>query len=252
DGYRIEPKMAAFEQVSNKGFKVKIDWYAKDSLPNDAHIFVHLFKPDNDYRGSGWYPGGESPNPPTSKWGTKTDSFDATVVRTGEKQVMMIPDNMPDGKYQVLVGIYDAKKDGNRYAIRGNAVRDLRYSIATVEIKRHGDKVELTASAPDVVSIDTFDEPQAVERAVGNDKPFTWRGVTTTGAVLITPKENAWSILPIPVIKQFDITLDEAAIGRKIASVESQGQNVEFKRDGNKITFAVTAENAQTWQVSFK
>ncbi|MDO5566210.1 MAG: endo-alpha-N-acetylgalactosaminidase family protein, partial [Planctomycetia bacterium] len=42
DGYRIEPKMAAFEQVSNNVYKIKIDWYAKDSLPNDAHVFVHL------------------------------------------------------------------------------------------------------------------------------------------------------------------------------------------------------------------
>ncbi|MDD3588558.1 MAG: hypothetical protein PHQ75_15355, partial [Thermoguttaceae bacterium] len=251
-GYRIEPKMVEFEQVSNKGFKIKIDWHAKDALPTDAHVFVHLFKPDNDYRSTGWYPGGESPNPPTSKWGTKTDTYDATIVRTGEKQIMTVPDNMPAGKYQVLAGIYDAKKGGGRFAIQGNAVSDLRYSIATVLIERSGNTVKLTASAPEVVSIDKLDEPQAVERAVGNDKPFTWRGMTTTGAVLVTPQDNVWSILPIPVLKQFDITLDEESIGRKIVSVESHGQNVKFRRDGNKITFAVTAENAQTWQVSFK
>ncbi len=85
-------------------------------------------------------------------------------------------------------------------------------------------------------------------RLWANQTPATVNGVETLGAVVVSPADNGWELLPIPLLPRFSVTLDESVLG-KVESVTLNGKSVELTRQDGKVTFDVEAKDAQRYMV---
>lgn len=238
----IRPVMKRAEISEDRSsFKVAVEWLCRGAAPKDLSIFVHVFEPRRGYgfKPMGWYAGGEKPTLPTSQWGK-----DGQGYLSGESQILTIPEEMRDGIYHVMVGLFDANGSGRRYALMGEDAQETRYSVAKFQI-RNGkiegniEPVEMTETKDDFL------------RLLANKTPLAFRGIETLGAVRVTPQENGLEILPLPVTRNFEtftVTLDEAVCG-KVSQILFDGQEVPFVRDGSKVTWEVKVEDAKAYIV---
>lgn len=239
----VSPRLAESETLDGGKFRIAVEWEADSPLPKNLSTFVHIFEP---YRGyghtpKGWYAGGSTPSVPTDQWGTP----EHREIRTDET-VFTVPDDIPSGRYEIFVGLFDPKTH-KRFPLIGRADNQTRYSIAALKIDRQGENVRLTLEQT------TLDEPRELFlRLIGNRTPAVFGGVETLGAVYVEPSENGWSILPLPQKEPFDVTVDEKAVGKKIVKITAAGAEVPFSRVGDRVTFRVTAKDAVRYALSFE
>ncbi|MBR5160989.1 MAG: hypothetical protein IKW80_05130, partial [Thermoguttaceae bacterium] len=222
-----------------KAVRVQVEWNATRPAPKDLAIFVHIFEPIRGYgfTPDGWYAGGEWPTAQTSQWKTSNGE---TYVYTGQDQTYRIPEGLRDGVYHVMVGLYDSKGSGCRYPLIGQSAQETRYSIASFRIQ-HGKAVG------EITPVEMEEAAEDFYRLWANQTPASLNGVETLGAVVVTPTDNGWELLPIPLMPRFSVTLDESVLG-KIESVTLNGNSVELTRKDGKVTFEVEAKDAQKYK----
>ncbi|MDO5579671.1 MAG: hypothetical protein Q4G69_00915 [Planctomycetia bacterium] len=96
------------------------------------------------------------------------------------------------------------------------------------------------------------DDPQAVSRAQGNKIPFTWKGITTGGALVITPEKNSLKILPLPAMKPFEILLDSNILNQKVDRIEQNGKIQKISENNGVVRFEASTEKILPYIVYFK
>lgn len=223
-------------------FETLIDWKAYDAPQKDLAIFVHVFQPKQGYgfTPDGWYAGGENPRTPTSQW--KAEKTEDTFVYTsGKGQIYTIPQNLRDGTYHVMVGLYDAKGNGRRFPLMGEDAQETRYSVAQFPIR--SGKI---AGAIEPVAL--TESPDDFARLRANRTPLRYRGIETRGALYVKKSATGWELTPLPLMERFEITMDESVVG-KIHAVTNAGKEVPFFRDGSLVSFTVDARDAQKYIV---
>ncbi|MBR5710504.1 MAG: hypothetical protein IKX40_07075 [Thermoguttaceae bacterium] len=236
----IQPVLKSAQIVDNgKAVRVQVEWNATRPAPKDLAIFLHIFEPKRGYgfTPDGWYAGGEWPSVPTSQW--RTDNGE-TYVYTGRDQTFQLPEGLRDGVYHVMVGLYDSNGDKRRYPLIGQSAQETRYSVASFRIQNGKAVGEITPVEMEEPAEDFY-------RLWANQTPASVNGVETLGTVVVTPKDNGWELLPIPLLKRFSVTLDESVLG-KIESVTLNGKSVELTRKDGKVTFDVEARDAQRYK----
>lgn len=240
----VTPKLAGSKDLGDGKFTIDVEWTADAPFPSNLTLFVHVFEA---YRGyghnqKGWYSIAESPKVPTSKWGTNGNK----IIHSFTDQIITVPNEITSGRYQILVGIYNSKS-GNRYQLMGEGGQQTRYAVADLLVKRSNGKTSV-----EITPIQMEEARETFFRLMANKSEYCFNGVSTPGAVAVTPATNAWTILPIPVAENFDVSLNENIIGKKVAAISCNGKNVPFKTINGKIVFSVLAKEAAKYIVNFK
>lgn len=242
--FPVTPKLASSKDLGNGKFSIDVEWLADSPFDRDLTLFVHVFEAYRGYghKQKGWFSIAEQPKIPTSKWGLNG----VTSIHSFANQIITVPNEIPNGRYHIMVGIYNPKTF-QRYPLMGEGGQQTRYSVAELVVKRQGGKTNV-----EITPIEMEEERENFFRLLPNKTEYIYNGVSTPGAVSVTPSENSWSILPIPVIDAFPVTLDEKTIGKKIADVTCDGQKVKFEKKGNCVIFNVQAKDAQKYIVNFQ
>lgn len=235
----IQPTMKSAKVLEDgKAFEVVTNWKCDAPTPKPLGIFAHVYEPYRGYGFSptGWYDG-YSCDVPTDQWGTSEATRN---VETGAGHVFRVPETARNGKYQVMVGLWDAKSGrGERYQLMGEYAQQERYAVAEFEV-RDGKIVSEIKPVAITESMEDF------SRLTGNKTAFTMNGVSTLGAVCVKPIENGLEILPLPPESEFDVT-----VTRPVKRVLCDGKDVEFKSENGTTTFRVLVEDAKTYRVEF-
>lgn len=240
--YAVTPRLASSEVLPDGKFKIALDWDAEEPLPKELRTFVHVFEPHQGYghNPKGWFPGGENPAVPTTVWGTEGNK----TIRTDEITIT-IPDDIPSGHYEILAGLYIGT---SRYPLIGNNDNQSRYAVASLDIVRKGNQqCDLT-----ITPLPLRDERDLFLRKVGNKTRASMGPVSTLGALYVTPGQDAWRILPIPVSESFEVVIDEQKLGRQIDGISVENKPVSFRRDGEQVAFTVEAKDALWYTVTLK
>ncbi|MFW6114430.1 MAG: DUF5696 domain-containing protein, partial [bacterium] len=97
---KITPRAREIQHLGDRQFRLLVDWQADEPAPKDLTVFMHFFRPVQSRRNvTGFYGGGGQPRTPTSKW--------SGTITTGQDWVVTVPEDLPPGKYDILVGLYD-------------------------------------------------------------------------------------------------------------------------------------------------
>lgn len=234
----IQPTMKSAKVLEDgRAFEVVTNWFCAGPAPKDLGIFAHVFEPARGYgfTPTGWYDGYSS-SIPTSQWGKDETTRN---IETGAGHVFRVPEDARNGKYHVMVGLWDARGTQKRFALMGESAQAGRYSVAEFEI-RDG---KIVGEIKPVKVRESFDD---FSRLLGNKTPMTLNGVSTLGAVFVEPIENGLEILPLPFADNFDVT-----VNRPIKRVLFDGKEVPFKMENGAATFSATVEDAKRYRVEF-
>lgn len=235
----IQPTMKSAKVLEEgRAFEVVTNWKCDAPAPKDLAIFAHVFEPRRGYgfTPTGWYDG-YSCSIPTSQWGTSEETRN---IETGAGHVFRIPEGTRNGKYHVMVGLYDHRGNGHRAALMGEFAQDNRYSVAEFEI-REGRIVGEIRPVAISESVDDF------SRLLGNRTPAEYRGVSTLGALYVKPMSDGLEILPLPSLPEFDVT-----VKGKVKRILFDGESVPFQQNGASAAFRVKVEDAKVYRVEFE
>ena len=243
----IQPVFQSAEVLPDsdrRKFRVTVAWKCDAPTEKELKIFAHVFEPRRGYGfvPDGWFEGFSSPIP-TMQWGLKTDSMDTTTVVTGTEHVFTIPEGKRNGKYHVMVGLYDPA-NGKRFGLIGEDAQETRYSVASLQIwnGRVASRIEPVG----------LSEPlEAFQHLLANTTPISRHGISTLGALKVTPTDGGLDLLPLPFLSEFDVTLDESELGKRVVRVlQSDGTETKLERTGRLVTIRVTAgDEPKTWHV---
>ncbi len=233
---RIRPTANRLEYLGGRRFKLYIDWHAEAPAPRDLTVFMHFFKPQvSRLKLVGWYGGGGKPRIPTSRWhGT---------VTTGARWTLTIPENLPAGRYEVLVGLYAPEQRGKRYKVLGDLDSQRRCRIGTLVVERRKGKVTNVRLEP---AKSWPDEPLA-ERLLPNTHPVHFGVASTTGAFRIVPDKHGLQVTPLPDWPSTSLSLNlNRLFGRPVEVAEVSA----WDQHGQRLRSVPFKANSQT--VSFK
>lgn len=246
-----ESHVAGAKYLGNGAFEVTFHWNFLRGNLTEYVPFIHI---ENA----------------SAKASEKTILFQSTVPVPPEKLVsggdcdtvakVEIPQNLPTGDYEILYGMFAAKTDGNRLAIRGNEVahqRRIRGGVMRVT-KKDGkfDSGTFLPAAEDAAA-KAREKEIAVQLGLNTRRKMVDFGtVATDGAFrLICPKGDAlaktkeWQLIPLPDGHPFRAELNLAKLGvqgRRVTAVKAEPlladdtppANPEWKQEGDKLSLS--------------
>jgi hypothetical protein len=181
----IQPTADRLEYSSGRSFRLAVNWEAEKAAPKDYAVFYHFNRPTpGRYTDTEFY-GGGTPATPTSKW-TNDVKTDWEVA---------IPEGMPLGEYDVLVGFYDSQsRSGRRVRMLGEEDDNRRYSIGTLVVQgtSTGGVTNITGvrlvkpAQPPVIERRTLPNPTYTDFGQARTKD-AFRGIVSGDTVLLTP-----------------------------------------------------------------
>jgi hypothetical protein len=117
----------AAANVTNNRVSVLLRWHSLGQADKNYSVFAHLIHADSDRLV------GQSDSPPlngqypTSRW--------AGEVRFEEMRLIDLPDNVPNGKYKILIGLYDAENGARVNAFDSEDRLQTNSSVTVEEIE---------------------------------------------------------------------------------------------------------------------
>jgi hypothetical protein len=175
----------------------KLSWDALRPTDKPYAPFLHLERPKT------WWadkpelhvlPLGD-PKKPTNRWqGLETQLF-------GDEIAVPLPADLPPGKYDLLIGLYDREGDGKRLSLLGFGTDDKRFKIGTIVVEGQGDGRRVSfepTGAPDLIDL----------RLVPNDKASDFGVCATLGAFRCEQiSDTTARLTPLPNEPKFDVRL---------------------------------------------
>ncbi|MCD6508424.1 hypothetical protein J7M22_17630 [Candidatus Poribacteria bacterium] len=171
-------------------YKFKIGEHGLRELNSrDLILFVHFVNFDLSKRDDGiMFQHDHRPSPETRSWKSNSTVIDGPYD-------IAIPDGVPDGQYEIRLGLYDK---AGRVRMEGGDDGSARYIVGAIKVK--GDKVEFEPVLPR--------KPIGVEGRINPDGGAVDFGeVITAGAVVILPKREKLMLVPHPRAESFEIGL---------------------------------------------
>lgn len=209
----IRPEARPIERLGGRDFRLVVDWRAEQGAPKDLAVFYHFSQAvAGRYTDAEFY-GGGIPAVPTSKWAGK--------VVTGTNWVVHVPEGMPLGEYDVLVGLYDERGDGRRYRLAGEEVAGRRYRVGKLVVEG-----SVSGGATNITGL-------RLERRIGQpasqpggsgprlNQPVQFAVVETAGAVRLLTDPQGVTVIPLPDGDDFEVRLNVSALLGSSARVGS-------------------------------
>jgi len=155
----------------------------------DLTVFVHFVNYEVSKRPDGIvFQHDHKPRESTKNW------RENSVVVDGPYEVS-IPDVVPDGKYEIRLGLYDVS---GRVMLKGADDGSARYRVGTIVVE--GEKVSFE---PIIVK-----EPPGIKGRVNFERtPIDFGEVITSGMVIIMPENGSLCIIAHPRDEEFEIGL---------------------------------------------
>jgi hypothetical protein len=224
---QVHLKPDSFRYLGANRFQADILWTAKIPAPLDYSIFVHLvpaaWKAGNDKKeGIKAVYGVHKPKPVT-EW----DDEIVTPMVPAE-----IADDIPAGKYRLLIGMYDSKGNGHRPHLLEHDNDNCRYSVGMLNIIRGADgkisDLMLEEDKP-LQGIDT----ELRNRLMPPKNPFLCGNLLTKGAFLL----EGHTLTPLPDEPATEISLRMPTADKtKVIAVDSSNKKIRdvpsVRKDG--------------------
>ncbi len=244
----VVPALNSFEYSGANRFTADFAWDAAGDIDKDLCVFVHCTE-----QRLNWHQklkeavlGGGFPKTPTSQWKGKTIT---------DKLAMTVPDDLPAGRYYLVVGLYDQKGDGRRAKLLGFDTGGDRYAVAWMTVQRRGENNSVSN-----ISVETIEwsDTELANRLLPPSEPVDFDFCTTTGAFLVEAKPGetieSFIVTPLPGEPAMEILLEtfgEAtsvtaldAVGKKLREVPFTVEKtaVRFKTAEGEFQYRITAE----------
>ncbi|GHT31357.1 hypothetical protein FACS1894214_2610 [Planctomycetales bacterium] len=230
----VTPKLNSFEYLGENKFKADFAWNVKGEIPKDLCIFVHCVEKRMNWHQKlkeAFLGGGGYPKTPTSQWKDKVVTGPDTIT---------IPDELPAGRYYLVVGLYDSKGDGKRSQLMGFDTGGDRYAAAWLNVERKSSDNKVTN-----VSLEPFEweDENLFERALPTTEPVDFGSVKTKGAFRIETdfKSKTITVTPLPEEPATEIALKiDSDTVKSVKAFGADGKelrDVPFKIDGAYVVF---------------
>lgn len=207
----VTPRAERLEYLGGRQFKLIVDWSVQRAVPKHLMAFYHFSRPTPGRRAATEFTGGGEPKSRTTEWqGHATTGADWTIT---------IPDGMPAGDYDVLVGLYDPKNRGARERLQGDEDSRRRYRIGKLVVAgtKSGDITGVRLVQPEKPF-----EPSA--RWFANEGTVDFGAAKTDGAFRCEVAPHCLIVTPLPDGPDFELQVRlPAVLGRNLAvqSVEA-------------------------------
>ena len=216
----ITPRAERVESLGPRKFRLVVNWSAQQSAAKDFSVFYQFSRPTPGRREMTEFAGGGIPNPPTSRWHGD--------VLTGTNWTLTIPDKMPLGEYEILVGLTDGKNRSAHQRLSGDEDSLRRYRIGKLIVGSDGVRLENAEQ--------TF-TPDA--RWLANIGPVDFGVARTTGAFRCETRSDQLIITPLPDGADFTVCLplDHA---RAVEAIDTKGVTthpVDFTIENQQLQF---------------
>lgn len=216
----IRPKLNRLEPLGGRDFKLWVDWQTERPAPKDLAVFYHFTRQlPGRYSDTEFY-GGGGPQRPASQW--------VGQVTTGPEWAVRVPDGMPPGEYEIVVGLYDPA-NGHRYRLLGDEDYARRYRLGRLVVEGEIANGITNVSA---VRLKTALPPSAVAGLPAMVAPTDFGFVRTSGAMRIQPKGNALFLQPLPEGDDFEVSINLQRLPghrhspRALHAVDAQGKDI--------------------------
>lgn len=264
----VTPKAEKLEYLGGNRIKLDIAWEVFGKVPFDYNTFVHLAERKLWWaHKTNWAAiGGGFCEAPSSTW------KEGKIVQPMGN--LSIPDDLPAGKYDLVVGLYDSRGNGQRAELIGPVDDSRRYIIGHLRIERDPAgkvaNIEIEAAKPDP-------DEHLYERLVPNEKPFEtpiFPGHPNDGSLFYTKgafrwefSENGMLITPLPDEPDFELEIrlseaeDEGMVlnNIKLVALDENGKeirNPEFRTellpDGSPILRFKTRKGEFQYRIEFR
>jgi len=217
----ITPRAERVEYLSDRKFRLVVNWNARQPAPKDFGVFYHFSRTTPHRRALTEFTGSGNPKPATSQWHGN--------VLTGTNWTINIPADMPLGEYEILVGLSDGKNRGARQRLLGDEDSRRRYHIGKLIVG--ADSVRLEKPVQEFV-------PST--RWLANTAPVDFCVAKTDGAFRCETVGDKLIVTPLPDGEDFTVRLP---LDRVSAVTTTAGQPVPFKLDRHELTFTVAKMN---------
>jgi hypothetical protein len=244
----IAPSVERIEPLGGRRFHLIVNWDAQRPAPADCNVFYHFSRPTPGRRALTEFTGGGRPTPGTSTWQGR--------VVTGTDWTITMPDDLPLGGYDILVGLVDPKNRGARQRLLGDEDPRRRYRLGRLIVEgdnRTGAVSGLRLERPAKAFV-----PGA--RWLANSAPVAFGPVTTAGACRVEVRPDHLVVTPLPDGDDFGLRLDVAQIlGRRatvrsVEAVDAQGapqRTVSHESAGTEISF-IAAKSDFAYRVNLR
>lgn len=215
----IRPSAERVEYLGGRRFKLLVNWDATGPAPKDLSVFMHFFQPQvSRLELTGFYGGGGYPDPPTSGWKGR--------VTTGKDWAMTVPEDVPPGEYEVLVGLWDPEdRPSRRYRLVGDEDPEQRYRLGTLVIEGTGDEITGVHLEPPATP------PELISRLAPNPAPVDFGVAETLGAFRCEIAEDRLTVTPLPGWPAFEVRL---RLGSFLDRTVEVGAVEAIDREGKK------------------
>jgi hypothetical protein len=226
----VLPKVKESKYLAENKIQVSFDWKTQGKIDKDWCIFVHCVekrknrhhKPNEAFLSGGGYP-----QVPSSQWKGTVNTGNYTIV---------VPDDLPAGKYYLVTGLYDSKGDGHRAHLLGIDTGGDRYAVAWLKVERGKDGKVSNLSAEPL----QWEDETLSERLLPSNKPADFDFVKTAGAFRIESDSKAGThkVIPLPDEPVTEVSL--AVQAKSVKAVDADGKelrDVPFKQDGRYSVF---------------
>ena len=229
----ITPRAERLESLGGRQFRLIVNWHAQRATKRDCTVFYHFSRPTPGRRALTEFAGGGKPATPTSRW-------QGDVV-TGEDWTITIPDDMPAGEYEILVGLHDPANRGQRERLLGDEDPRRRYRIGTLVVETQpGAGVAGTRLVPPARPF----VPSS--RRLPNHNPVDFGPAVTGGAFRCEIVGDQLVVTPLPDGPAFELRLrlthllGRPATARSVVAIDARGTSqlpVEFALQEGELRF---------------
>ncbi len=186
----ITPLASSIQQIDNSNFKLIIDWTVNSTTNDEPIIFIHFTDPHITSGDEIVFQGDFRPAIPASKWEGR--------ITTGQNRTIHIPDNLPTGKYEILIGMWNPA-NGYRYKLRGIDRDNSRFLLGYININRNNDQTSISLEK-------CSEKPQPAWGNIAH-KMVKFDQACTSGAFQCKTDKDKLTITPLPQLPPFEIQL---------------------------------------------
>jgi hypothetical protein len=248
----VTPTLNSFQYLGGNKFSADFAWNTKGKIDIDTNIdknlciFVHCTE-----KRMNWHQklkegvlGGGFPKIPTSEWKDKIVSDTLT---------MNIPDDLPAGRYYLVVGLYDSKGDGKRSKLIGFDTGGDRYAVGWLKIERKNSDNSVSN-----ISMEPFEweDEKLFERLLPATDPVNFGIAETKGAfrIEIDFEKKTVTVTPLPdePVTKLSLKLpDLSTVAQSVKAFDADGKelrNVSFQNEDGAVEFT-TQEKEFSYQI---
>ena len=190
----ITPRVASFESLGGRRFRVTYEWRVGEALDSDYHVFVHFT--DSGPNEGIVFQQDHEPSVPTSKWQP------GQVVTDGPYEIT-VPESA-SGHFAWTLGLWASS---GRVWLRAKRDQYARAVLGEIAVAPDG-SVTFSPSNAEAADDEAADQ---LRRMNPGRKMVDFGKVATDGAVLIGREDDALRIMPVPWGRPINVTLQLGA-----------------------------------------